>query len=109
MPLLKCLLALGLALLLGGCGGSTGFVPFISAAKPELLQYGRTATILLGGRHLRTFLVVESPGCANPVFTSRSTPELLVLKPRAAAGWTQASVATSSILGAMERTIFWMP
>jgi peptidyl-prolyl cis-trans isomerase A (cyclophilin A) len=79
MPLLKCLLALGLALLLGGCGGSTGFVPFISAAKPELLQYGRTATILLGGRHLRTFLVVESPGCANPVFTSRSTPELLVL------------------------------
>ena len=79
MPFLKCLLALGLAVLLGGCGGSTGFAPFISAAKPELLQYGRTATILLGGRHLRSFLVVESPGCANPVFTSRSTPELLVL------------------------------
>jgi peptidyl-prolyl cis-trans isomerase A (cyclophilin A) len=79
MPFCKWMLALGLAVLLGGCGGSTGFVPFISAAKPEFLQYGRQATILLGGRHLRSSLVVESPGCANPVFTSRSTTELLVL------------------------------
>jgi cyclophilin family peptidyl-prolyl cis-trans isomerase len=79
MPLFKWMLALGLALLLGACGGSSGFVPFISAAKPELLQYGRQATILLGGRHLRSSLVVESPGCANPVFTSRSTTEVLVL------------------------------
>jgi hypothetical protein len=72
-------IALCMALLLGGCGGTEGFVPFVSAAKPESLQYGRTATILLGGRHLRTFLVVESPGCANPVFNSRSTTEVLVL------------------------------
>jgi peptidyl-prolyl cis-trans isomerase A (cyclophilin A) len=72
-------LALCLTLLLGGCGGTEGFVPFISAAKPESLQYGRTATILLGGRHLRSFLVVDSPGCANPVFAQRSTTELLVL------------------------------
>jgi peptidyl-prolyl cis-trans isomerase A (cyclophilin A) len=79
MPLMKWLFALGLTLLLGGCGGSSGFAPFISAAKPESLQYGRTATILLGGSHLRSFLVVEVPGCANPVFASRSTPELLVL------------------------------
>jgi len=68
-----------LPLLLLGCGGTEGFLPFISAAKPESLQYGRTATILLGGRHLRSFLVVESPGCANPVFAQRSTTELLVL------------------------------
>lgn len=71
--------ALVLTLLLGACGGTSGFAPFISAAKPEVLQYGRTATILLGGRHLRSYLVVESPGCANPVFASRSTPELLVV------------------------------
>jgi cyclophilin family peptidyl-prolyl cis-trans isomerase len=72
-------LVLCLPFLLGGCGGTEGFLPFISAAKPESLQYGRTATILLGGRHLRSFLVVESPGCANPVFSQSSTTELLVL------------------------------
>lgn len=71
--------ALCLTFLLGACGGTSGFSPFISAAKPEFLQYGRTATILLGGQHLRSFLVVESPGCANPVFAQRSTTELLVL------------------------------
>lgn len=75
----KSLLVVCFALLLGACGGSSGFAPYISAAKPEVLQYGRTATILLGGQHLRSFLVVESPGCANPVFAQRSTPELLVL------------------------------
>ena len=58
MPLMKWLFALGLTLLLGGCGGSSGFVPFMSAAKPEFLQYGRTATILMGGRQLRSDLVV---------------------------------------------------
>lgn len=79
MSLTKWLFALVLTLLLGGCGGSSGFAPFISAAKPEFLQYGRTATILLGGRHLRSYLVVEVPGCANPVFATRSTTELLVL------------------------------
>jgi peptidyl-prolyl cis-trans isomerase A (cyclophilin A) len=72
-------IALFLTLLLGGCGGTDGFVPFVSAVKPESLQYGRTASILLGGRHLRSFLVVESSGCGNPVFSQRSTPELLVL------------------------------
>lgn len=75
----RLFVVLGLSLWLAGCGGTTGFVPFISAAKPEVLQYGRTATILLGGRHLRSFLVVESPGCADPVFAQRSTTELLVL------------------------------
>lgn len=73
------LLVLCLTLLLGGCGGTSGFVPFISAAKPEVLQYGRTATILLGGRYLRSFLVVDAPGCADPSFGQRSTTELLVL------------------------------
>ena len=72
-------LYLGLVWFLAGCGGTSGFAPFIAAAKPEVLQYGRTATILLGGQHLRSFLVVESPGCANPVFAQRSTTELLVL------------------------------
>lgn len=79
MPKIQSVLLVCLTLMLSACGGTTGFAPFISAAKPESLQYGRTATILLGGQHLRSFLVVNSPGCANPVFSPRSTTELLVV------------------------------
>jgi cyclophilin family peptidyl-prolyl cis-trans isomerase len=79
MPRIKIFTVFCLSLLLGACGGTSGFEPFVSAAKPEILQYGRTATILLGGRHLRSFLVVESPGCVNPMFAQNSTTELLVL------------------------------
>lgn len=79
MPTIKFFAVFCLSLALGACGGTTGFEPYVSAAKPEFLQYGRTATILLGGRHLRSFLAVESPGCTNPVFAQNSTTELLVL------------------------------
>lgn len=79
MPKIKSFTIFCLSLLLGACGGTSGFEPFVSAAKPEILQYGRTATILLGGRHLRSYLAVESSGCVNPVFAQNSTTELLVL------------------------------
>ena len=79
MAKIKSAVVLCLTVLLAACGGTSGFAPFISAAKPESLQYGRTATILLGGQHLRSFLVVDSPGCANPVFAQSSSTELLVL------------------------------
>ena len=79
----KYLLAVMAALvasLLTACGGSTGFPPVITAIKPQSLSYGRTATIYLGGKDLRSSLVVESGGaCTNPSFASSSTTDVLVL------------------------------
>ena len=69
-----------LAILFTGCGGGTGFSPTITGVKPETLQYGKTATIYLGGKDLRSNVVVESNGtCINPSFASNSTTDLLVL------------------------------
>lgn len=76
----KIILTVCLGLLLGACGGSAGFVPAVTAVKAELLQYGKTATILLGGKHLRSYLLVDtSQTCTNPSFASSSTTEVLVL------------------------------
>ena len=72
--------ALLLTTLLTACGGSTGFPPVITAVKPQSLSYGRTATIYLGGKDLRSSLVVESAGgCTNPSFASNSSTDVLVL------------------------------
>ena len=72
--------ALQLTTLLTACGGSTGFPPVITAVKPQSLSYGRTATIYLGGKDLRSSLVVDTGGaCTNPSFASSSTTDLLVL------------------------------
>jgi cyclophilin family peptidyl-prolyl cis-trans isomerase len=72
--------ALLLTTLLTACGGSTGFPPVITAVKPQSLSYGRTATIYLGGKDLRSSLVVESGGgCTNPSFGSSSSTDTLVL------------------------------
>ena len=69
-----------LTMLLTACGGSTGFPPVITAVKPQSLSYGRTATIYLGGKDLRSSLVVESGGgCTNPSFGSSSSTDTLVL------------------------------
>ena len=66
--------------LLTACGGSTGFPPVVTAIKPQSLSYGRTATIYLGGKDLRSSLVVESGGaCTSPSFASNSSTDLLVL------------------------------
>lgn len=78
--LLAAVAALLLSTLLTACGGSTGFPPVITAVKPQSLSYGRTATIYLGGKDLRSSLVVESAGgCTNPSFASNSSTDVLVL------------------------------
>ena len=76
----KLLLSSTLVLLICGCGGGTGFPPTITGVKPEILQYGKSATIYLGGKDLRSNMVVETNGaCINPSFASNSTTDLLVL------------------------------
>ena len=76
----KLFLSFALALLIAGCGGGTGFQPTITGVKPETLQYGKTATILLGGKDLRSNMVVDTNGaCINPSFASNSTTDTLVL------------------------------
>ena len=77
---LKYLASICFLVCLFACGGSTGFPPVITAVKPQTLQYGRTATIYLGGKDLRTSVVVESGGaCTNPSFAANSTTDALVL------------------------------
>jgi len=72
--------ALALASLLSACGGSSDFTPVITAVKPQSVSYGRMATIYLGGKDLRSSLVVESnEACTNPSFAASSTTDLLVL------------------------------
>ena len=72
--------ALAVASLLSACGGSSDFPPVITAVKPQSVSYGRMATIYLGGKDLRSSLVVESNGaCTNPSFAASSTTDLLVL------------------------------
>ena len=80
MSTFKLLISICLVALLNACGGSTGFPPVITGIKVQTLQYGRTATIYLGGKDLRTSVVVESGGaCANPSFAANSTTDLLIL------------------------------
>jgi peptidyl-prolyl cis-trans isomerase A (cyclophilin A) len=77
---LKLLISIGFIALLNACGGSTGFPPVITGVKVQTLQYGRTATIYLGGKDLRTSVVVESGGaCTSPSFAANSTTDVLVL------------------------------
>lgn len=66
--------------LLAGCGGSSGFPPVVTAVKVQSISYGRTATVYLGGKDLRSSLVVDTGGaCTNPNFAASSTTDLLVL------------------------------
>jgi peptidyl-prolyl cis-trans isomerase A (cyclophilin A) len=72
--------ALLLVSLLSACGGSTGFPPVVTAVKVQSISYGRTATVYLGGKDLRSSLVVETGGaCTNSSFAASSTTDLLVL------------------------------
>ena len=80
MSTIKLLLIFCLAALLNACGGSTGFQPVITGVKVQFLQYGRVATIYLGGKDLRTSVAVESGGaCSSPSYATTSTTDLLVL------------------------------
>ena len=78
--LLLATAALLLTTFLSACGGSTGFPPVITAVKVQSISYGRTATVYLGGKDLRSSLVVDTGGaCTNPSFAASSTTDLLVL------------------------------
>ena len=72
--------ALFVVSLLSACGGSTGFPPVVTAVKVQSISYGRAATMYLGGKDLRSSLVVDTGGaCTNPSFAASSTTDLLVL------------------------------
>lgn len=72
-------MALALAAVLTACGGSD-FSPAVTGVRAVSLQYGRTATIQVGGNDLRSTMRADlGPGCTSPVFTSGSTPSLAVL------------------------------
>ena len=76
----KLFLSATFALLMVGCGGGTSFQPTITGVKPETLQYGKLATIYLGGKDLRSNMLVNSNGaCINPSFGSNSNTDRLVL------------------------------
>ena len=83
MPLLKYLsiaTACAVAVLLSGCGGSNGFPPVITGVKVQSLKYGHTASILLGGKDLRSSITVDSNGgCLNTSFATNSSTDTLVL------------------------------
>ena len=77
---LAALAAAFIAALISGCGGSSGFPPVITAVKVQSISYGRTATVYLGGKDLRSSLVVDTSGaCTSPSFAASSTTDLLVL------------------------------
>lgn len=77
-------LSILVALSLLACGGSSGFEPVITGVKTQSLMYGHTASILLGGKDLRSNITVDTQGaCTSPSFASNSTTDLLVLNCRA--------------------------
>ena len=78
--LLKILTLLILAGMLNACGGGDGFPPKVTGVKVQSAQYGKTATIYIGGKDLRSNLTVDTLGtCTNPVFASNSSTDTLVL------------------------------
>jgi cyclophilin family peptidyl-prolyl cis-trans isomerase len=78
--LLKLSTAMAVACLLSACGGNNEFPPVITGVKVQSAQYGKTATIYLGGKDLRSNLKVDTAGaCTNPTFASNSNTDTLVL------------------------------
>ena len=65
--------------LLSACGGS-GFSPAVTGVQVQTLQYGRTASIYVGGNDLRSTMVADlGPGCTSPAFSSSSSTNLALL------------------------------
>jgi len=80
MTLLKLVFSICVFLAISGCGGSSGFPPIVTGVKAQSLMFGRTATIYLGGKDLRSNLVVDAgTACTNPSFAANSSTDLLVL------------------------------
>ena len=65
--------------LLSACGGS-GFSPAVTGVQVQTLQYGRAASIYVGGNDLRSTMVADlGPGCTSPAFSSSSSTTLALL------------------------------
>jgi|LauGreDrversion2_2_1035103.scaffolds.fasta_scaffold14836_1 cyclophilin family peptidyl-prolyl cis-trans isomerase len=80
LKFLKIFTLCALAFLVSACGGSNDFVPVVTGAKVQSAQYGKTATIYLGGKDLRSNLSVDTSGaCTEPTFASNSNTDTLVL------------------------------
>ena len=78
--LFKFFASLTLIALISACGGSTGFPPVVTGVKVQSLQYGRTATIFIGGKDLRTSVTVDTSGaCTDSSFATNSSTDTLVL------------------------------
>ena len=78
--LLKPAIALALSCILSACGGTNDFSPVVTGVKVQSAQYGKTATIYLGGKDLRSNLLVDTSGaCTSPTFASNSNTDTLVL------------------------------
>ena len=75
---LATLCALGF--MLSACGGSNSFTSVVTGVKVQSAQYGKTATIYIGGKDLRSNLIIDTSGsCTNPTFASNSSTDTLVL------------------------------
>ena len=80
LTLLKLFTLLTFACLLSACGGTNDFAPVVTGVKVQSAQYGKTATIYLGGKDLRFNLLVDTSGaCTNPTFASNSNTDTWVL------------------------------
>lgn len=80
LTLLKLSTLFALTCLLSACGGSNSFPSVVTGVKVQSAQYGKTATIYLGGKDLRSNLLVDTSGaCTNPTFASNSNTDTLVL------------------------------
>ena len=78
--LLKLSTLLALTCLISACGGTNDFTPVVTGVKVQSAQYGKTATIYLGGKDLRSNLLVDTSGaCTDPTFASNSNTDTLVL------------------------------
>ncbi len=97
MPLVRrlCVFA-GCLLALAGCGSGGSFEPQVSAVEPLLIQYGKKATIYVGGIHLNADMVADfGAGCTSPSYAESSSPTLAILN---------CTVATVGELGLTLRT-----
>ena len=80
LTLLNLSTLLVLACMFSACGNSNDFQPVVTGVKVQSAQYGKTATIYLGGKDLRSNLLVDTFGaCTSPTFASSSNTDTLVL------------------------------
>jgi cyclophilin family peptidyl-prolyl cis-trans isomerase len=70
-----------LASLFSACGGgNNSFTPEVTGVKVQSAQFGKTATILIGGKDLRSHLTVDTnDACTKSSFATNSTTDTLVL------------------------------